>query len=529
MKEIVEIVFILLLSFILRLIFILGSTSDTDIHLWMVKKTEINRFGRHNAFNSIIPGIQSYPSLTHKIISLFPKSKRVQYAYLLNILYDILNIFLFYVLSRYLFLNVWGFPARSGMILEPHTAVTLIYSLSPILFPVTVRLRTFGGRTFGALLVLIYFTFFGFAFIGGLSGLYIICILVGILIIMSSQFAIQVLVFFSLCLSILYLSLIPFAVVLVTFALGYIIPLLGIRDILRQRVNHYLVYMRYVKQNRGGVVIASRNQLKEIVKLPKYLFTDPLKFLYIFFHDITPIIALYSVPVITILIFWTVVNPSSMSFIFESKSLYYIFSLSIASTAIFILISLRSFLFFGEAERYFEYSVGAISLIFILYVFRYDISFSIIFWVILIQISFIILNFIWITLGELLSKLKSIPEKTLDDLISFLTEKENLRVLSIPTKLVFLLSYHSSNKGTMFYHHLITGDKLDGFKYMEEDEIIYNYIKPDFSYFKEKYRITTVVVDKRVVEAISKKGILYNFNEMRAVYENHDYAVYDIV
>ena len=112
------------------------------------------------------------------------------------------------------------------------------------------------------------------------------------------------------------------------------------------------------------------------------------------------------------------------------------------------------------------------------------------------------------------------------ELVKFLNSVDEGRILSIPTKLNFKLSYLSNEK-LKFYYHFIDENKINGFKRMRNDEIVYNFIKPDFEYFIQIYKINTIVAEKNTVRKAEKKyQIQYKFTGLKLVFENAEFFVF---
>ena len=189
--ELLTFILILFCSFMLRLIFILGDTSDDYFHLWNVGLVKKNKtFICPAVSNSIIKGYKGYSSLPHAIISLFPKQYWVFAGKILNIAWDILSIILLYFLV--VLCLAWIYPDMSSW-QRFYSKLTIIalYSFSPILFPISARLKTMGGRVLGNLINIIYFTFFVFAYLFGYSWCYLGCIIFGLIMVYASQFGLQ--------------------------------------------------------------------------------------------------------------------------------------------------------------------------------------------------------------------------------------------------------------------------------------------------------------------------------------------------
>ncbi|MBN1797192.1 MAG: hypothetical protein JW822_01355 [Spirochaetales bacterium] len=523
---IIQIFIVLVISIVLRIMFIIFSSTDEYSHLWLINLIKRNKsIDQKIVSDSIIKGYRGYPPLPSFIISILPKKHWVFIGKIINIVYELLSILFVFLVTYYLFENIFVFKTD---IMTPVIAITLLYGTAPILFPVsyTARLSRIGGdRTISTFLCLIYFTSFGIAFICDLYWLYIICAFAGILIILSSQFGLQYILFTSIILSIAYLNVIPIAIILLTILLAILIPRCGVKRLLLRKIDHYGWYIKANKNKKSNVW--DRNRLRDIVLMPYYFLKDIKKFINIFTKKITITIVIYSMPILIIILLWFVINPDNFYILLKDKITLFIFVLSLSSIIIFIVTSLKPFLFLGQAERYFEHSIFYFDLIFILYIYRFKLNENIILWVILFQIILVLFNFLFKNIKYFKMKLYDRKEVEFDELISFLNKKKSMRILTIPTKMNFKIATHIDEKRHKYYYDNISS-KINGIRYMDEDQIILHYIKSDFNYFKMKYGINMIIIKKGDIKYASKKGIRYNFKGLEKVFNNKEYSVYKL-
>jgi len=517
---------VLLIGFILRLPFSFYGASDEYSHMWMIKqRKKFRNLYKDNVDNSLIEGYRGYPPLSHYIISLFSERYWLLVGRLLNLLYDLIATIIVYYIASFLFENAWHLSLK-GVISAP-TAAALLYATSPIFYPVTARLRGIGGRTMGNMFFLIYIILFSYAFLTNSYLVYLLCFPVGWLIILSSQFAIQCLVLCSLCLSVLYLNLIPIMLICVVMFSGILIPKLGIRKLLQRKIDHYIWYIR--NWYRKKTAISNRNRLKDILMLPFYLVKKPKHFFYLYFKEITPLIAAYSVPPLLIFAFWIIRSPQTTSLFTDNEPILFLTSLSISTLFLFIFASLRPFLFLGQAERYFEYSAGFIYILFIYRICNANINPNIIFWVLSFQLAVIIMNFIFTQKESPFKGFKSGKIDSFNTLVDFLKSNRDLKILSIPTKWNFKLATHLDDTDALFYYDNISRhNKIDGIRYMEDDHIFLHYVKSDMRYFMNKYGINTVVIQKEALDNAKSLDVEYKFENRDKIFENDKYLVYKI-
>ncbi|MBU1121516.1 MAG: hypothetical protein KKF54_02300, partial [Candidatus Omnitrophica bacterium] len=332
-----ELIFILIVGFVLRFLFFLSEASDEYSHLWMIKRIKrINNLWKDNVENSIIKGYRGYPPLPHYIVSRFPEKYWVVIGKLLNIIYDLITIIIVYYFSVFLFRDLWQIKLQ-GVINAP-TAVAFLYATSPILSPVTARLKAIGGRTMGNLLCLIYIILFAYGFLSGNYFVYFFCFPIGWAIIISSQFGLQYIVFCCFFLSIFYLNPVPMMLISVIIISGIFVPKLGIKKLLQRKINHFIWY---IKNYTKGTTASNRNNIKDMLLFPVYLVKNPKYFVSLCFKGITLIIGAYSIPPVVILVFWIVISPESMFLFINHDVTLFLFFVSISTVFIFILTSLK--------------------------------------------------------------------------------------------------------------------------------------------------------------------------------------------
>jgi hypothetical protein len=517
--EYIKLTLIITFCFLLRLIFVITESSDVSVHLWHIKKSKIFGFGNHTAFNSVFNGKKAYQSFPHYIISLFPEHTQIKLGYCLNIVYDCISIFIIYLLAKMIFST--NIVPINKQYYEPHLITTLLFGTSPILFPYTARLKSFGGRTFGNLMNIIYFSSLGICILSNNYYYLIVTVCSGILILLSSAFGMQVMVFFSIILSIIYFNAIPILALALTFLLGASFPFLGVRDIIKFKLNHYIWYTKNYQKGTGA---SDRNRMVDFVLYPIYAFSQPKKFFQLTFKKLTPIIATYSLPTLVILVIWFAQDYHWFIDFSNSEIIKYLLVISLSSLIVFILVSFKWFSFLGEAERYFEYSTAAIILLFVIFCYQYS-YYNLLFYMVLLHLSIIMITFLASVQKMVRKAVKIEADYHFDELLEFLKTLEDGRILSIPTKLNFGLSVHNNN--LKFYYQFITENKIDGFKRQQQDEIIYNFVKPDFVYFNKNYKIDTFVVEKSALKKSRKKyDIEYDFSNMELVFENDEYFVF---
>ena len=523
----IEVVGICFLGLVTRLMFLLHAGSDLDAHLWLMKLRRdlggLKGIGRHSVKDSLVPGIRGYPPLPHAIIALIDSKHWVVVGRMTNLASDLASILLVYFLSHFLFERVW--QIASEQFISAAGAVTLLYATSPKLHPVTARLQAIGGRTLGNLLILLYFTFFGVGYLFGSPYFYIPCLLLGTLIVLSSQFGMQVLVINSIVLSCFYRDLVPLLPLLATLGFCMLVPQLGVRQLLVRKWAHYKWYFAAIKE--GTTPIAERNSLRDLVALPVHLFSRPKEFCRIVFTKATPVILIYSIPIIPLLLYWWISSPDTFTALFSDNVIWYVTGLSLASFIAFVITSIKFALFLGEAERYLEYSLAFLHLIFVRYCIATKQPYEIIYIIALIHIGFVLVNFLYLSSIGIKNNLWPPRETVLEDVIEFLNGRSEQNIITIPTKFSYTLAGSMERIDSRFYYPSMS-EPGRGMKYMGEDHAYLYLMKPDFDHFRVRYGVNTLVTQKREVELAAKRGIKYPLGSLKLLYDNEQYAVYSV-
>ena len=517
-----ELILLLIFSFIIRILFILTKTSDTDFHIWNIKlRNTLKRLRDHHSHDSLVKGYRGYPPLPHEIIRLFPQKYQVAIGRFINSIYDLLSIVITYFAAQYLFVNYWGLPQATS----PSTAfmVALIFSTTPKLFPVNSRLNSIGGRPIGLTLNILYFLLLFLV----LQGYYLavpFLILTGISIILSSQFGMQNLIGVSVLATLLMFRAEPLVMLILVFGVGFTIPHFGFKALLVRKIAHF---RWYIKNMESGNTATGRNRFSDIIRLPYTMFTDFGQFLYQVTTKITPIIAITSMPLLFALVYFVLNNSIFLSDIFQDQILFYLAVLTVADCILFILTSLKPFLFLGEAERYLEFCIMPVVIMFIYYIYVYTFSpEKTILLVLLIQLCIIIFNFLYLKSEEFSLALRWYYDNDLKEVVDFLEKSGPQRIITIPVKTAYAISALTKPKHQYYYN--LFYEEGRGLEYQNEDIIYFQLIRPEIDYFYKKYKISMLITHKKRVEFAKTKGIDYKLHDKKPLYENANYAVYRV-
>ncbi|MDY7110137.1 MAG: hypothetical protein SYC29_16020, partial [Planctomycetota bacterium] len=339
------------------------------------------------------------------------------------------------------------------------------------LLPTTSRLLAIKGRALGMMWVVLYLIALQQAMSTGAWWLYAAAILLGQAIILTSMFALQVAVFFSIFLSLYLLSPAPGLVAVGSIALGLLLPGLGTRPALRFMWNHKRWYLRNYHK---GTTASDRNRLRDVLALPVMLFTAPRRFIRLSTTKITPIIGVLSAPLAFVITVFVLADPRLRALITGREDLNFLFGVTVASLLLFALTSFPLLSSFGQAERYFEYSAYAAGTLGAgLLAYWNPPARDSMFWIFLFgHLGVIFYQFTAIRLNEIWRAEAQIPV-ALEEAIRWCDASlEKGRILTVPCKLGFLFSSRLNRKKKprlLFYHKFMQRPGERAFQYYEHD------------------------------------------------------------
>lgn len=496
------------------------------------------KWNDYRILDSVNPGTFPRPSLFHFIISRFPKHSWRIVAVLGNYLSDIATgiwVYVVFYLSSIHLLELAAFEARLGGFLA-----MLLFLTSPLLFPNLARLKANNNRTLGLLLCTLYFTFiFGVIEMGGIiTG--VLALLTAYLIILASTFGMQVIIFFSIPLSILYLNILPILIPAVVIGIGWLFPVSGVRSLLIFKKYHTQMY--YSQLNSHS--IRKRNLFYNIYLIIKFIVNKKFKKSIDLLTNHSPLlILLYSVPILWLIPFLVMNYGLPESTISNSSIWLFCNSMIISSSIIFLGTSIGPGRIFGQAERYFEYSLPMLCVGITVWVFHeIKLANSVLIGFIIFQIALIpLLHLLYnsTSIIRLLSYKKilsiDISEET-TEVVDFLKEQPNeLKVATLPMKLARLFSSLTLdveyNRIKYYNHMMLSSESLkDGMSdYFEDNDLVYTYgISP--IRLKEKYGINYIIIKNSFCDIYDHKYDHHPFysslRNLKIVFDNSEFTIF---
>ncbi|MBW2107106.1 MAG: hypothetical protein JRI36_00355 [Deltaproteobacteria bacterium] len=510
-----EIAAIMGLAFCTRFLFLCSETSDYYVHLWLIKlfKQGIS-LRKKEVKNALNKGIIGAPPLPYCVIAKFPERYWIPIGLIGNIVYDVVTTLAFYVMCR----AILGSASQDVLGCSAAFVTTLLYTTTPILHPTTARLKTIGARTLGNLFCFLYFTCLGYFMIAGDGRTLIGCGVFGLLIVLSSKFALQVLVFLSLGLSAFYWSVWPILVCMAVLLTGVLIVPLGVWEYLKTRLYHFKWYCKKLP----GRTIDDRNSFRILLALPRLFLTNPARSIRFVFDKCTPVILLYSVPVLPFVLYWACFSPTDVR-ITQSPVLYFCLAITLTALAVFVLTSTRPFLFLGQAERYFEYALPAAMIIFSSVCINSG-YIALMVYMGVFNIVFVLLGFIYSNHRAYAAKLAREHEESFEMLIEYLKTCGLHNIATVPTKLSNKLATYLPQDYRFYFYNI--HEKGRGLNHILENHIAHHLFHPDLKRIGKKFQIELVVVMKEALELYPIYGYQKPFGGYEKRYENDRYVVF---
>lgn len=336
---------LLILAFFIRLVFQLTPGSDAPVHYWRLSKVAKGK-GKieHGIDDAVIGSRQAYPKLNHYLVSRFSHKYWPIIGNVINSGLDCLLGLMLLLLAEYYF---QGFTSSDPVAL---LFVMSIFLCSPILLPIDARMKGINGRVIGGFFATLYLLCL-FAAQYESFWYIILAAIVGNLAIASSQFAIQVVLSFSLLLSLFFFNLYPLAALLLTLIFSIVLKPLGNIDVLR----FWLIHKRwYFRSAKSVEIVASKNRLTDLLALPRLLLTNPRRFFFVALFQQSAIL-LFLNAFVYFVFGWLIIFEVGID---NLNSLgRFSFGVVLVSLTMFVLTFRGWLVVIGEPERYLEYSL----------------------------------------------------------------------------------------------------------------------------------------------------------------------------
>lgn len=483
-----------------------GFFGDSSIHFMIIKQLKKDFQSKYIEQYLISPEPMSYPRVFHRFASIFRLDTIKKYPYVPNLLIFILATSFFTVYVHYFeikYFYIYDYKLILYNLIFYFSLITNWYFDGPNIAYIKLSERLLGRVGASLFFLLSYiaifyhdnYSFFLASFIGGL-------------VLISSIFSRQVLIFISIIQAILLWNFQSLIILLLSF----IIALFLSKDYFIRAMKHTLLQWRlYKTHTKKGesvkVSLSSFFELKEfktrklLGKIRYLIFKEPFR-VFFFFPEIVLLIALD-------------INVTNG---LGTDTWLYIGSVFI----VYIVTSTESYNHLGEAYRYPEYSLYflipfLLSLIFV----NNNLPLINIF-------TIIYFTYIVVSMGLyiLYIKLKvKLPQKdVLSDFLSKVNIQNDSVIYPISMRLGGDICARGEYKSFWWQPGIISTEIYD--KYIEE----YPYLKKNWDDIFNKHGVQYVMVDINAL--LSQKKLKldwnYNFSNLILVYRDENYILYKV-
>lgn len=517
-------ILLFLFSVLLRGLFLLREEttfSDSVAHRWLIHlRRASGDMRQHDVPGSLIKGYRGYPPLMHwMMMRFFPESWEFA-APMLTICADAANVVLMYTLALLL-----------GMEAETAFCLGLILSTTPILLPGSARLSGIGARTLGGLLYSLFLLFLALHLLLGWWWPLLPAVAAALTILISSQFAMQMLVWTCLVLSPLLWTPVPL-LLLAAACLLALLPCFDGGRLAYRKVKHFQWYREYLRRNPGtNYGVPARNRWRTTVAPLKNILHTPRLAVRGLLTNNSWAIAAYSLPVGWVLL-WLLATGGPIlgqDGLWADPAARFLLCVLMATVSAFVLTSLPPLLILGEAERYFEYGAGAMTLLAGLAAARADVNLTLVTPVLVcVNLTVVLLQlFTWLR-PQLERRFRRPVSPTFDELASFLQSFSHRRIATLPTKMAFALSPELDASNRYYFDNICVSG--EGMEYMHRDHIRLHYLRPEPEYLKANYGIDLLVIDRLALRNAEYLGIDYSelMTQTERIFENDGYLVHDM-
>ena len=327
--------------------------SDTYFHLYCAGVIRDNGHRLPNKFSKVILNhTYTYPFGYHYLLSLFPLHSRLWFERITGAVFDTINLILIYLFSGWAF-TYFGKDTSSQRI---PLMVALLFTFSPGLLRTGNSPRVYNGspRVLGQTFYLIHLLGGFYAYATQNFLVLALSLLAGALLIITSKFGIQVLVFFGIGF-ILFFESYYMLLLIGCFFLAFVGMRRKVLWVILGQIHHSLFYAKYLQavflypwvKTLPSYFLGFLGQVWQL--LYEFRFWNAIRWFFserYFLH-----ILMTNYPQFFLFFYYVQQFP-------QMNILDHFFLVWMGLGLVWFLITtLRPFLFIGEAERYLEYAI----------------------------------------------------------------------------------------------------------------------------------------------------------------------------
>jgi hypothetical protein len=321
---------------------------DTFFHLYCAEIIRNNSFRiPHHLPRVVLSHEYTYPFLYPLFLAIFPGKYRLWAERLTGPFFDTVSTVLVYLFSSWILLG------NNGSYMPE--LVSALYAFSPVLLRIGSGPRSYNGspRVIGQTLYLIHIFSFYYALVNNNISASIICLISGSLIILTSKFGNQVLIFFGIFFSI-FISYKYLVVIFFCFILALVIGRNHTLRIISGQLKHSLFYVKYLQKIfLYPNIHTTRDYFYNLISAMWGLIRHKkiINFINWFFNETYPLhllITIYPQFLLIVLFFKDYHNMIDL----------FILTWMGSGLVCFILTRfIKQLMFLGEGERYLEYAL----------------------------------------------------------------------------------------------------------------------------------------------------------------------------
>jgi hypothetical protein len=483
---------------------------DAYYHLLAARKIRENRFRLPHTFEEyLLPGTYDYPPLFHYLLAFFPESRHLEVERWVSAVCDALHGSVVYFFSIYYLRKAHFSQSLASMGLW----VTVLFLLSPALTYVGTGPRAYQGtpRTLGELFFMlsiscsvIHFLDGGLLFLLG-AGLF------GGLLLLTSKFGTQVLVFFYMIFLFWFREATWVMVLLMSFFIAWLFSGGHYKDVLLGHWEHCRYYRKAISER--FYMVRDKNRWVSLINLFREFNRAPLRAARIVLLENTYILLLIKNPQIVYLLFVSLLTTSGYT-----RNSAFLFVWIGAAALAFLLTSLKPFLYLGEADRYFEYALFPQLLL--LAVSGY--AFPFFYWMAgygVLLYGVFVSGFIY----RYSQEARDLPE--FEELVAFIRSDKNIqRVLPIYLNEANRLAYESG-KGIAHF----PGNFRERFFPVNEFLCFYDKVYPfpnsNLRPLMERYGYDVIYFSERDMGKAGEHDVKYDLRDWKTLFANASYKV----
>lgn len=488
---------ICLVGFLLRFGFLRSSTGDDWFTKWYIGQQKVAPF-RLRYTDSAYPGFIGYPPLLFTLLGRLPENRIYIVGRLISPLLDVVMTVILYGLVVWL---AGQEPALlpAGVMPEHFAlAIAALYISSPLLMPAAARLAGIKARAIGEFFCILQYLALGGYFVHGHWGYLLVAGLFCALLIVSSQMAIQATFFFAFAFAAIYVSPVPILLPIAVVAIGWFIPRVPFREILMARIHH----MRWYYRNLQHISPSERNHVKDVISLPRYLTGDFKRFLEVFLTLNSYLILLVAMPEGACILAW-LADAGVFEAVWANPYLKFCLAISAAALATFLYTSSRWGLHMGEAERYFNFAIPFVSLLFAwLALERGDNGWMIVAAILAVHVGVALITLYYGEYDTFAQGLRAALTGSADEVAElnqvvavanqFADKYGETLVVTMPAKFSYMLSNINKGQKLRFLYPFVYNER--GLADMEDDFPKYWQPHANFGQFKDKYKCPVLVM-----------------------------------